>query len=157
VAMGAVLVTSSSRTGAGAQVGGGNLAYWVQVDFDNETTVPAGTVTSLSTTVGSPTSLAATATTYGVDATTHGDAAVRWNFTETTSAPVSTEVELTFTIATGTNFAKTTEKVYLETRATAPGAPITFSLLYDVGSTTAPVLDSSLEISQQCSSVGTCP
>jgi len=156
VVLGAVTVTSRGETGSGTSVGGNNLAYWTQADADNLSTVPAGT-TALSTAVGTPTTLAAAATTYTINAATTGHAAVRWNFTESTSAPTSTEFEETFKVVTGAADTVTIVTVYAETRATAPGAAVIFTILYDVGSTTAPILDSVLEITQQCSSVGHCP
>lgn len=156
IALGAVTVSHKTQTGSGTSVGGGYLGYWKQVDADNLSTVPAGT-TTLSTTVGAPTTLAAAATTYALNAATTGHAAFRWNMTESTSAPTSTELELMFKIVTGATFAVTVLTVYVETRATALGAAVTFSLVYDEGSTTAPILDSALQISQQCTSVGQCP
>jgi hypothetical protein len=116
---------------------------------------PAALPTTVSTTMGTPTVLPAAGTTYSLNTPTAGDVIHFWRFTEATSAPVSTEVEMQFTVTTSTT---TVVTAYVETQATAPGTAQTFTFSYDLGAATTTItLNSVLEISQQCPSVGTCP
>ncbi len=157
VASAAFTVTNSTT-----EVGGGNyhatngIAYWTETSV-GVSTVPGTLPTVLSATVTAPTVLAGAATTYAINTPTAGDLAHYWKFTEATTAPVNTEVELAFTVSTGAGITQVTS--YVETQATAPGAAIVFTLLYDLGSPASGTitLNSVTEVSQQCSAVGTCP
>jgi hypothetical protein len=149
---------STTETGGGNFHGTSSLTYWTESSV-GVATQPSTLPTVLSTTVGTPTVLAGTATNYGVNAPTANDLAHYWKFLEATSAPVSTELELQFTVSTGAVPVITEVVDYVETQATAPGAAITFAVYYDLGSAASGTitLNSVTEVSQVCGSVGTCP
>jgi hypothetical protein len=155
---------SFTVTNGPAIAGGGvyhatnSIAWWTESGAGVgivQTPLPA----TLSAAVGAPTVLAGAATAYGINAVTANDAGQYWRFSEATTATVNTELELSFTVSTGAGPTVTTVTVYVETQAAAPGAAITFTLYYDLGSPAAGTitLNSVTEIAQQCSAVGTCP
>lgn len=148
----------STETGSGAYHPTTQLTYFAEVD-SGVGVVPAPAPTTLSTTVGAPTVLPAAATNYGVNTATAGDVGQFWKFTEATTAPVNTELVLRFSVSTGAGPTVTTVTAYVETQATAPGSAITFVLYFDLGAVSAGsiTLNNVLEITQQCSAVGTCP
>ncbi len=157
VASAAFTVTNSTtEIGSGNYHGTAGITGWSETSV-GVTTVPGTVPAVLSTTVGGPTVLPGAATTYAINAPTAGDLAHYWKFTEATTAPVSTELELAFTVSTGTGITAVTS--YVETQTTAPGAAIVFTLLYDLGSPAGGTitLNSVTEVSQQCAAVGTCP
>ncbi|MCI4366053.1 MAG: hypothetical protein L3K10_08395 [Thermoplasmata archaeon] len=148
----------TTETGSGAYHGTAAIAYWT------ETAVGVGTQPGvlpavLSGTAGTPTVLAGAATNYAVNAPTLNDIAHFWKFSEATTAPINTEVELQLTISTGAVPVITAVIVYVETQAVAPGSAITFTLYYDLGSPSSGTitLNAVTQISQQCAAVGTCP
>ncbi len=135
-----------------------SIAWWTEASAGVaviQTPVPA----TLSATAATPTVLAGAATSYAVLAATANDVGQYWKFTEATTATVNTELEIAFTVSTGATPVVTTSIVYVETQAAAPGAAITFTIFYDLGSpaTATITLNSVSELSQQCSAVGTCP
>ncbi len=152
------VTNSTTETGGGNYHATNSIAYWTETAV-GVSTQPGTLPTALSTTVGTPTVLAAAATNYAVNTPTLNDLAHYWKFSEATTAPVSTEVELQFTVSTGVSPTITQVTVYVETQTTAPGAAITFTLFYDLGSAASGTitLNAVTEISQQCGSVGTCP
>jgi hypothetical protein len=157
LAAGITITTGNAETGAGAYHATNALTYFTEsaVGLGSQ---PAG-LTTLSAVVATPTVLAAAATTYAINAPTAGDVVHFWKFTEAAGAPASTELELEFTVSTGAGPTVTQTTVYVETQAASPGAAIVFTLNYDLGNaaTASITLDSVLEVSQQCSAVGTCP
>jgi hypothetical protein len=159
-AMAASLTISSgaSENGGGVYHATDSIAWW------SETSVGLGTVasglTQLSGTAGSPTVLAATNQSYAVNAPTAGDVSHVFHLQEAASGvPANTEIEMVFSISTGSVPTVTTLTVYLETQAAPPGAVHTFTLVYDLGSAASGsiVLNDVQQISEQCSAVGTCP
>lgn len=156
-AIAVVTIAPSSPSENGTYLGGSNLNYWTQAGLDEVGTIPLG-VGSLSSTVASPTTLAASATNYGVGTATGGHTFVRWNLTEAASAPHATEIEITFTINLQSPSVATSVTVYVETQTAGVSSPVTYALFYDSGGMTAPVLVNQVqELSQQCSALGTCP
>jgi hypothetical protein len=147
-----------TETGSGVYHGTASLAYFPETGA-GVGTQPGSLPTQLWTTVGTPTVLAGSATNYAVNAPTLNDIAHFWKFTEATSAPVSTELEIQFTVSTGGVPTITSVVVYVETQSTAPGAEIVFTVYYDLGSPSAGTitLNSVTEVGEQCSAVGTCP
>ena len=158
VAVSFSIQNGSTETGAGTYHATSSLTYWAEASV-GVATQPGTLPTALSTTVGSPTVLAATATNYAINTATLNDLAHFWKFTEATTAPASTELELAFTVSTGAAPLITQVLVYVETQATVPGTATTFTLYYDLGAPSAGTitLNSVTEVSQQCGAVGTCP
>lgn len=157
-AFAAISVTNGTLTGGGNYVGNAALAYW-SLSAGNPTAigvVPSAVPGSVSVTVGTPTVLPATATSYMVNTGTAGDIAQVLKYTETTAAPLNTEIEVTITVSAASVISTT---VYVETQATALGANTVFTFYVDVGSASAATVTVSYaeQISQVCSAVGTCP
>jgi hypothetical protein len=145
------------ETGSGVYHGTSALTYWTEASAG--VTTQTSTPTLLSTTVGTPTVLPAAGTSYALNTPTVNDITHFWKFTETTAAPVSTEVELMISVNTGAVPTVTTVVVYIETQATIPGTAQSFILYYDLGSpaTATITLNSVTQVSEQCAAVGTCP
>lgn len=153
------ITAGTSDRGSGAYEGSTELAYWTLAGTFADT-MHGALPGAASTTVGTPTVLPASTQSYRINAATIGNAAVRWNFTEGTSSPVNTEIEITFTIAYAISGANSTIKIYLETQGTAPASPLVFQLYYDSGGTGAPgssAVQAFVQLSQQCAGIGTCP
>jgi hypothetical protein len=151
------ITTGSSENGGGTYHATSSLSYWTEASV-GIATEPSSLPAVLSTTSGSPTVLAGSGQNYAINTPTASDIAQFWKFTEGTSAPASTEIELQFTVSTGLTPVITQVTAYLETQATAPGTAQTFVLYFDLGAVTSNiVLNSVTEIGQQCSSVGSCP
>jgi len=155
-AFAAISVTNSTETGQGNYVNTAALAWW-SLSAANPAAVgvvPSSVPAALSTTVGTPTVLAGTATSYMVNTGTAGHIAQIMKFAETGAAPANTEVEISITVSATTSVSTT---VYVETQA-APAA-LTFTLYIDVGdaSTATVTINYAEQISQQCSAVGSCP
>jgi hypothetical protein len=160
-AVGFGAAASLSVTNGATENGGGtyhatnSIAYFPEA-ITGVGIQPAALPSVLSSTVGTPTVLAAAGTTYSLNSPTAGDFLHFWKFTETTSAPASTELELQFTVTTSVT--SLTSTAYVETQASIPGSAQTFEISYDLGSPTSTItINSVLEIAQQCPSVGTCP
>lgn len=149
----------NTESGGGAEHPTSSLTYWTELSVgvgSQVTPLPA----TLSTSAATPTTLAAAATSYAINTPTANDIVHFWKFTEASGAPVSTELELQFTVSTGSTPVVTTTTAYIETQATSPTAAVTFEFIYDLGSPTSAtpiVLNSVTEISQQCAAVGSCP
>ena len=157
-AFAAISVSPSTETGQGNYVNTASIAWW-SLSASNPgavAVVPSTVPTSLSTTIGTPTVLPASATSYMVGSGTAGHIAQVMKFTETTAAPINTEVEVTVTVNAAST---TTTTVYIETQSAAPSANIVFTLYIDVGDASAATITINYaeQISQQCSSVGSCP
>jgi len=144
------------ETGSGAYHGTAALTYWTETTAG--VTTQAGTPAVLSAIMATPTVLPAAGISYGVNAPTLNDVTHFWKFTEAITAPVSTEIEMQISVSTGVVPTVTTVIVYLETQAVIPGTAQTFVLYYDLGSaaTATITLNSVTQISEQCTSVGTC-
>ncbi|MGA8664959.1 MAG: hypothetical protein WB809_07860 [Thermoplasmata archaeon] len=156
IAAPAQLTTGPVETGQGADVGQQGLVYWVWL-ATQLWGIPTPAPTVLSTAVGAPTLLPAAGASFTINAATSTDPSVRWEFQETTAAPVSTELELRF--LDGLTHAAVAIRVYLETRATPPLAVLDFYLYWDAG-TFAPgaVTVATMQVDVlACSAVGTCP
>jgi hypothetical protein len=146
----------STETGSGAYHPTAALAWWTEASV-GVGTQPGTLPTVLSAASATPTVLPAAGTNYAINTPTAGDVVHFWKFTEATTAPVSTELELQFTISSGLGVAQAT--AFVESQATAPATAQTFVLFYDLGSpaTGTITLISVTEIGQQCSAVGSCP
>jgi hypothetical protein len=157
-AIGFVFASGVSFSTGGTENGFGTSHTTSSPTWWSESSVGIGTQgtppTTLSTTVATPTVLAASSTTYDVNTGTAGDWVHFWKFSETTGAPTSTELELQFTVVESSTTVQSTS--YIETQATAPGSTLTFTLEYDLGSA-AITVNSVVEVSQTCVAVGTCP
>jgi hypothetical protein len=152
------ITQGTTETGSGVYHGTSALTYWTEASA-GVATQPGVAPTALSLTVGTPTVLPAAATNYAVNAWTLNDIGHFWKFTEATSAPVSTEVELQIAVSTGSPATVTNTAVYIETQSTAIGSAVTFTLWYDLGSpaTATITLNSVTQVSEQCTAVGACP
>jgi len=152
------ITNGSTETGAGSYHGTTSLAWWSEASV-GVGTQPGTLPTALSVTAATPTVLPAAGTNYAINTPTAGDVVHFWKFTEANTAPVSTELELQFTVSTGAGPTVTQVTVYVESQATAPATAQTFVLFYDLGSPSSGTitLNSVTEIGQQCASVGSCP
>lgn len=152
------ITNGNVETGGGAYHGTALLAFWSESSV-GVGSQPGPLPTLLSTTIGAPTVLAGAAANYAINAPVAGDVVHFWKFAETTAAPVNTEVQIQFTVSSGAVPVVTQVTVYIETQAVAPGATITYTLYYDLGSPVAGTitLNSVTQVGLQCSAVGTCP
>ena len=144
--------------GGGVYHATNSIAWWTESSAGVaviQTPVP----TTLSATATAPTVLPIAASSFAVTAATANDVGQYWKFSEAAGATASTELEIAFTVSTGATPTVTTTTVFVETQATSPGAALTFTIFYDLGSPAAGTitLNSVSELSQQCSTVGTCP
>lgn len=149
-------VSNTPITATGSYFNNTGLTYWFEVGLST-TTVPTPAPAALSTTVGTPTHLAFAATNYAINAVTAGNPALALRFDETTGAPTSTELELTFTISVGGSPATSTTKVYVETQTYVAG--LYFTLYFQTGtiSITHTTVTTVVQLSQRCTAIGTCP
>lgn len=161
---GYAMAGSLTINSGGTEAGNGNYETTSSISWWTQSTVglaafPSGSPTALSSAVATPTVLAASAQNYPINTGTAGDVAHYFKMTESTGAPTSTELEMVFSISTGSTPTITTVTVFLESQTSAPGSALTFTLYYDLGSAASAsiVLNSVQQISQQCSSVGSCP
>lgn len=147
-----------AEQGQGVYHGTNQIAWWTETDA-GVSVLPTNPFGTLSTTVGTPTPLASTTTSYGINTQVGNDEAQFWKFTEDTTAVVNTELEIAFTVSTGSSPVVATDTVFVQTQTADPGTALTFSLFYDLGSASSGtiVLNSVTEITQQCSVPGTCP
>lgn len=155
----ALTITSGpSETGNGNFESTTSIPWWTQASV-GLSSIPTSVPTALSTTVGSPTVLAATGQAYMINTGVANDVNHFFKFTEAATAVANTELELVFTVSTGAGPTVTIVTVYVETQSTIPGSAQTFTLDYDLGSAGSGsiVLNSVQQVSQTCSAVGTCP
>ncbi len=152
-----LLTGGPNETAQGVYVGETSLAYW-QWGSSDYRLLPAG-LPPVSTSAGTPTVLSATAgaTLYRIGAATAGNLSVEWNFTLTSAAPGSTEIEVAVT--GGGGGASICAPFYVETPAGPPRGPVTDAVYLDLGpaATNAVVLATLSETSRVCTSIGTCP
>jgi len=140
----------------GAFVAQQGTAYWTW-HATILTVIPTPAPGLASGTVGAPTRLPAGGASYVIGPSTAGAEAVRWQFTEGTTTPASTELEFRF--VAGLSGPSSAIRVYLETQAAIPGFATTYFLYWDAG--TFPPASLTIETMQvtvlACSAVGTCP
>lgn len=140
----------------GAYVAQAGLTYWTWHATILDT-IPTPVPASASTTVAAPTVLPGAGTSYDINPSTAGAQAVRWQFSEGTTAPVSTEIELRF--VAGLNGPSSSIRIYLETQTLPPVGALTFYLYWDAGA--FPPASLTVETMQitvlACTAVGTCP
>ncbi|MCI4363885.1 MAG: hypothetical protein L3K13_06260 [Thermoplasmata archaeon] len=152
--LGSVTIHSDpSVTGAGTLNPGKLLAYWA-FHAATPTTIPGTVPGAVSTSAAAPTVLAASSSSYTLNTATGGHSAVEWSFLESSSAPTNTEIEVTFTVTVGSPGTTSTVTAYVETQGTV-STSLLFNFYFDAGGG-ALVFDSALELSQPCSSVGSC-
>ncbi len=150
----AMVTTGGQSTGVGLKSFGSALTYWVQTST-GASKVPGTLPSAVSTLASSPTILPSTSTSYVVTPTAiSGDNAVVWVFTESTSALVSKEVKITFSVTVGATTSVYTG--YVQTQATGPTSPLTFTFYADKG-TGVLVLKSWYQLSQVCGPGNLCP
>ena len=144
------------ENGQGAYVSEQGLAYWPW-DATALEAVPTPAPAMPSTNPAAPTLLSALGRSYTINAATAGAEAVRWQFSELTTAPRLTELELRFVV--GTSASTSSIRVYVETRGFAPIRTLTFYFYWDAGAFPPTVLTISTEQTTvlACSAIGTCP
>ncbi len=152
----AQLIPGPTEVGGGADVGEQAPAYWVW-EATQVWEVPAVVPAELSATAGTPTRLPGVGSSFTINAAKAGDPSVRWEFEETTAAPVSTELELRFLDGLSGPAAKVT--VYLETQATVRAGALVFYLFWDAGaSAPSAITVATMQVDVLgCTAVGTCP
>jgi hypothetical protein len=160
MAVAALTITQgAAENGAGNYAAAGSISGWSQTS-DGFSLTPSTAPAQLSSTVGTPTPLAAAGQSYGINAQTPGDVAHYFVFQEATGVTANEEIELTFTV-TGSGSASigTPVKVYVETQSPLPTLPQSYTLYYDLGSPSGGTItiNSVEQVSLQCSSPGTCP
>jgi len=145
-----------TESGAGTAQGETSLAYW-SWSATRSSTIPTPVPAEVSATVGAPTRLPLVTRAYTLGAATAGHAAIEVVWEETTAAPRSTELVLTFTV--GTAAAAVTLHAYVETRAAPPRADVLFEFYWDAG--TAVPAGLTIELAESsaaaCGAIGTCP
>lgn len=155
----AATVTNTTGSSNGNYIVEGGIPWWTlpTANPSTITLVPSPAPTSANATVATPTRLGAVGQGYMVNTGTAGDIAQGFKFTEATSAPSSTEIEIAFVVSLGSG--TVSETVYLETQVASPTSALTFTLYVDVGSAASATvtINYAEEISQVCSSVGSCP
>jgi hypothetical protein len=142
--------------GQGADVGEAGPSYWVW-EAAQVWHIPRPVPALLSASAAAPTRLARASTSYRIDAAVSGDLAVRWTFSETTTAPASTELELRLT--DGLSGTANTLTVYVETQLGVRRAALTFLLYWDAGAVgpTGITVETMQADVLVCSAVGHCP
>jgi hypothetical protein len=126
----ATIGPGSTEQGQGADVGEQTPGYWAW-EAAQIWNIPSPVPGAVSGTSTAPTVLPAATASFRIDPAKAGNVSVRWEFQETTAAPVSTELELRFTDGLSQTAVHVT--VYLETRAAAIGAALVFYLYWDAG------------------------
>lgn len=146
----------TTEQGQGADVGEKTTAYWLW-EGAQLWHIPNPAPTVLSTTATVPTLLPALSGSFSINSATATNTSVRWTFEETTAAPTSTELELRFT--DGLTRTAVVITVYLETRTTAPTAPLAYFLYWDAGAfaPTGITVQTMQVTVQACTSLGHCP
>jgi hypothetical protein len=115
--------------------------------------IEGASVPVLSSSMAAPTELGSSSSSFSINPEAQGDWTHEWRFTEAAGAPTNTELQIDFTIVEGGGTIETTS--FVETQATSPGSALNFTMAYDLGSATI-TLESVVEVSQTCPSVGNC-
>ena len=152
----AQILPGPTETGGGADVGEQGLAYWVW-EATQVWKLPATVPPALSATAGTPTRLPPAGSSFTINPASSGATGVRWEFEETTAAPVSTELELRF--IDGLSGPAVDRTVYLETQTAVPRGGLVFYLFWDAGTGTpsAITIDTMQVAVLACPAVGNCP
>jgi len=153
-----IRITHSTETASGSADSAIFLLHWEQtgeLEGAVRTPVPA----LLSGTAATPTVLPAANDRYQLNPGTSGHTALEWTFQETVGVPISTEIELQFSVqyTVGTTTTTFSTTVYLETQAAAIVRTFTYTVYFDAGTAAAVNFGSGLEVAQVCSAVGSCP
>ncbi len=145
-----------TETGAGSYSSEAPLAYWTW-EGTKSADVPTPAPATASTTEDAPTLLARAARSYGVSALTAGQPAIDVEWEETTAAPRSTELVLTFVL--GTTTSAVTIHLYVETRAGPLVGDVLFQFYWDAGTATPTdlTIGTAQATAQACTAVGDCP
>lgn len=130
------------------------LAYW-SFQAATPTTIPGTVPGAASSSAASPSILPSGTASYVVNTATSGHGAVEWVLLERSSAPASTEIELTLVDSTGSTPATATNTVYVETQSSVSGTTA-YDFYFDAGAGTV-VFDTAQETSQLCGAIGSCP
>jgi hypothetical protein len=147
-------VVHAGPSGGGTYAADTGLPWWTQTSTGSSA-IPASVPAAVSTNVASPTVLGnAQAASYAVNSATAGHNAVIWVFSEATTASASTEVELALTARVAS--VTSTITVYIETQSTPQKSPVAITFYFDAG-TGVMILNSWSQVTQPCTSVGTCP
>lgn len=144
------------ETGQGAYVSEQGLTYWPW-DATALAAVPAPVPLTPSTNPAAPTLLSPGGRSYTINTAIAGAEAVRWQFSELTTAPRTTEIELRFVVGTSSTTASI--RIYVETRGIPPARTLTFYFYWDAGAFPPTVLTIATEQTTvlACSAIGTCP
>jgi hypothetical protein len=144
------------ENGQGAYVSEQALTYW---PWAGTVLAPVPTPVPVmpSTNPAAPTLLGAGGRSYVLDAATAGAEGVRWQFSELTTAPRHTELELRFLV--GTSAATSAIRIYVETRGFAPIRTLTYFFYWDAGAFPPTSLTIATEQATvlACAAIGTCP
>lgn len=155
--LGTQVLKGGGETGEGSQVSESGPAYWTWTSAI-VATIPVAVPGAVSHAAATPTRLPrAFGTNYAINAATTGQTSVAWTFTETTAAPRSSELMITF--VDGLSGTATTVVAYLETSARVPFESLTFVFYWDAG-TVAPTgleISSLSETVRSCTAIGVCP
>jgi hypothetical protein len=151
-------IKHSTETGNGSQDSAQFLVHWEQTG-QLSGAVPRRVPGLLSAAVGAPTVLPGFNAREMLNPGTGGHSALVWTFSETVGIPVSTEIELQFTVhyTVGGTPAVFLTTVYLETQGGAIVRTLTYTIYFDAGTAAAVNFVSGLEVAQVCAAVGTCP
>ncbi len=156
LAASAQVTSGTAERGQGAYVSETGQAYWTWRDSQIRV-VPTPVPAAVSLLAAAPTRLPGAPTSYMINAGVAGATAVRWQFTEATTAPVSTELELRFAVGLSATAVHIT--AYVETQAAHIGAAIVFTFYWDAGAFAPGTI--TIETIQAtvlvCTSIGTCP
>ena len=150
------IARGSSETGQGAFVSQHPLTYWTWVSTQLGT-IPAVVPRLVSTTVTAPTVLNRGGRSFTINPGVAGQPSVAWSFQQAVTAPVSTELKITF--VDGLAGPVSTIVAYVETNARALGAPATFVFYWDAGAfaPTSLSIETMNATVLACTAVGTCP
>ena len=156
---GATLKVSKGPTekGGGLYVAPTNIGSWWRFGVLTPGTLPSGT-TSVSLTPASPSSIAVSSTvSFAVNGSTAGAGAEVWTFLLSTSAPISVEVELRFNVSLAGQTTHVIAFVQTPSSALSSGESVRFYFVTGSVATVGTTVQSLVESSAQCTSVGVCP
>ncbi len=152
------VVHASGERAGGVDVGLASVPYWWLAERVLSTTVPPLVPPLLNGSAGAPTRLPGANVTYLLGSAASGAAAIGIDYRENVTAPLTTEVELRFTLSL-TGGASVRVTGYVETGSSSPTFPVIVRFLFATGAITlsGATIQSVAVASLLCSSVGTCP
>jgi hypothetical protein len=150
-AAGINFTNGTSESAVGDSHATGSPTWWTEQTIG--VGIEGASVPVLSTSMSAPTQLGSASSSFSINPEVSGDWVHEWRFTEAAGAPSSTELQIDFTIVENGGTVQTTS--FVETQATSPESGLNFTMSYDLGSATI-TLDSVVEVSQTCPSVGNC-